>query len=98
MYQQLHGEKPHPDIAMSLNNVGTAYESLGDYPTAKRYFAQGLNLSRQLDPELADSYVAIFRQRLSELEKRKKWRMSFFGLFMVVVAVLVQYLIARYRQ
>ena len=93
MDQQLHGDKPHPNIAQSLNNVGMAHATLGEYPLARRYFTKGLKLSRQMDPKLAGAHIAQFKQRLSELEQRKKWRTTFWSLSLAVVVALVQYLI-----
>ena len=76
MYQQLYGDKPHRDIAHSLNNVGNSYEALGKIRTGLNYQQQALAMSQQLHgdephPNVASSLnnVGVSYKALGEIHK-----------------------------
>jgi tetratricopeptide (TPR) repeat protein len=48
MRKALYGDQPHPDTAMSLNDVGVAYNTLGDVRTGLKYQEQALTMCQAL--------------------------------------------------
>ena len=40
MSKLIYGDMPHPDIATSLNNLGSAYKDLGDITKAITYYEE----------------------------------------------------------
>ncbi|WP_194847639.1 tetratricopeptide repeat protein [Candidatus Neptunochlamydia vexilliferae] len=45
MNRKIYGNKPHPDIATDLSNLGTAYLTLGKAEKAINYFKQALEIA-----------------------------------------------------
>jgi tetratricopeptide (TPR) repeat protein len=60
MRKQIHGDKNHPDIANSLNNIGYVLNSLGDSKKALLYYEKAFEMRKQIHgdknhPEIASS-------------------------------------------
>jgi tetratricopeptide (TPR) repeat protein len=48
--RKLYGDKPHPDVARSLEVLGLNYYDRGEYETAIRYLREGLAMQQKLHP------------------------------------------------
>lgn len=46
--KEIYGDRPYPEIAQSLNNLGSAYQSTSDYSRALYYYEQSFTMRRQL--------------------------------------------------
>ena len=44
MSKQIYGDKSHPDIARSLNNLGVVWEKKGDIEKARQYHDQAYRM------------------------------------------------------
>ena len=44
MKKQIYGDKPHPDVAASLNNLGLVWEKKGDTEKARQYYDQAYRM------------------------------------------------------
>ena len=77
----------HPDVATSLNNVGSVYGSLGQYPQELGFCQQALAMRRRLfpdadDPDLATSLdsVGAAHQELGQYELALKFKHQAFAI------------------
>jgi len=61
--RQRKHSKPHPSIAISLNNIGINYAKQGKYPDALTYMLRGLNINRAIlgekDVRVGQAYANI---------------------------------------
>ena len=59
---QVLGEN-HPDVAISYNRIGVAYDKLGEYEKALEFFQKALKIRLQVlgenHPDVATSYNSI---------------------------------------
>jgi CHAT domain-containing protein len=69
----------HPDIAMSFNNLGNLYKSLGDYEKAEKYYLQSLEIRQKIysedHPDIATSFnnLGLLYSDLGDYEKAEKY-------------------------
>ena len=74
MNQELY-QGNHHDIALSLNNVGVAYETSGDIPKGLKYYEEALRMFQELyqgnHPDTAQSFnsVGVAYQDLDDIIK-----------------------------
>jgi tetratricopeptide (TPR) repeat protein len=76
MRMALYEGQNHPEVATSLNNVGTAYNALGDVQESLRYQEQALKMRMALygdqnHPDVAESLnsVGVAYERLGDAQK-----------------------------
>ena len=67
MYQALYPDQAHPDVAMFLNNVGGAYQALGDAKTGLKYHQQALDMSKMIYDEGSEK-IKIYQENVKRLE------------------------------
>lgn len=83
--KKVYGEK-HPNAAASLNNLGSAWRSLGDYPKAIRYIEQALEIRKEIcgeaHPQTAASLYNLGKVyfALNEKEKVKDYFEKAYGI------------------
>ena len=58
MCKQIYGEKPHPSVATTLNNLGGAWKDLGEAKKAIGYYEQSLAMRKQIYGEKPHPSVA----------------------------------------
>ena len=58
MRQRLYPAQDHPDIALSLNNVGSSLGDLGEAKEALAYYKQALAMRKRLYPSQDHPYIA----------------------------------------
>ncbi len=58
MYKRLYPDQVHPDVAALLNNVGNAYENLGEITKGLEYYQQALRMYKRLYPDQDHPNVA----------------------------------------
>ena len=82
----------HPDVAISYNNIGAVYDSLGEYAKALEYYEKSLKISLSVygsdHPDVSHTYNNIglvydslgeYAKALEHYEKSLKIRLSVFG-------------------
>ena len=61
----------HPDTAMSCNNIGAVYDSLGDYDKALEYYRKALKINIKLYGEEYSKVQAI-KKKIEEVKAKKE--------------------------
>ncbi|CAN5862982.1 hypothetical protein BH20PSE1_BH20PSE1_25700 [soil metagenome] len=62
--KQVYGDTPHPAMAIHLNNLGAAWNSLGEYRKAIDYFTQALAMAQKVHGDTPHPAVATFLNNL----------------------------------
>jgi tetratricopeptide (TPR) repeat protein len=70
MERSLHGDRDHPDIAVTLHELGRESQAAGDLPEAKQYLEESLRMKRSLHgdrdhPGIAATLHALGRVSLA---------------------------------
>ncbi|CAH1776888.1 unnamed protein product [Owenia fusiformis] len=60
MSKKIHSNNNHPNVAVSLNNIGSVYDNMGKHTLARKYFEDSLSMYRKIHgsaahPDLARS-------------------------------------------
>ena len=59
LYKELHGDKPRPDVASSLNNMDVAYQAQGNADEVLEYFEQALEMRKEIYGDYVHRDLAI---------------------------------------
>ncbi len=59
MSKKIFGDKPHPEVATSLNNIGFAYGALGDSQKALEFYLETLEMTKKIYGDKPHPDVAI---------------------------------------
>ena len=93
MKKQIYGDKPHPGVANSLNNLGCGLHGLGKYEHAVEYYERSLEMNKQIygdkpHPDVAASlntlgntllHLGKYDQAIEYCERSLEMRKQIYG-------------------
>ncbi|XP_047123111.2 uncharacterized protein LOC105846128, partial [Hydra vulgaris] len=67
----IHKDQPHPNVARSLNNIGTAYSIKGEYDRTIKYYQKSLEVNKHIHEDQPHPDVASILNNLGTAYRNK---------------------------